>query len=76
MQHKTRLAPSLSAPVSQDGWTPLHVAARDGHAEAVAVLVAARADVHAKAVSRQMWGVITGCGGLDTGKTFPLILMS
>jgi hypothetical protein len=32
----------------QEGWTPLHFAAQNGHGSVIKALVAAKADVHAK----------------------------
>ena len=47
--------------VVQHEWTPLHVAAAQGHEAAIKALVAAKADVHAKDVVR--WGGLGGRGG-------------
>ena len=47
--------------VVQNGMTPLHPAAAQGHEAAIKALVAAKADVHVKDVVR--WGGLGGRGG-------------
>jgi len=39
---------------SKDGWTPLHVAAKNGHAELVEMLIKSEADVNATSKVRQL----------------------
>ena len=43
------------------GHTPLHLAARAGHASAVAILVAHGADVTAKVRAEQSYSILVGC---------------
>ena len=41
-------------PATQDRWTPTHIAAFNGHAEAVKALIVGNADVNAAAKVKQM----------------------
>jgi hypothetical protein len=50
-----RLAPHGTHRASQSGWTPLHWAAENAHAELVAQLVGLGADVNGKMVSCEEW---------------------
>ena len=60
--------------MAQDGETPLHLAASSGHEAAIKALVAAKADVHAKAMVRG--GVLGGRGGAASGLYFTIAVRS
>ena len=64
----------IVTPLLQDAWTPLHVATRKDCVESIRMLIAAGANVNAKAVSvpeqctcteRESWS--KRCKGLDEG---------